>query len=825
MQNPQSVHAGDLLEIRRSRWRVLDVRAYERCQLIAVAGVGPDNAAVERRFIAPFEAIAPLNRERAPRFVRPRRWRHACRQLLATCTPSGGLRAAAGARIELLPHQLEPALAVVRGRGSRVLLADDVGLGKTIQAGLIIAELQARGQADRVLIVTPAGLRDQWRTELAGRFGIDAAVVDVREIRRRLLTVPVGLNPWLTTPRAIASIDYVKRREVLHSVRACHWDVVVVDEAHGVGRDSDRLAAVSALAARAAFVVLLTATPHNGDPRAFVSLCGVGGHGGGRGDPLLVFRRTKAEVSLGAHRRVRRLHVRVSAAESRMHSLLGAFTRVVRSEHEFGDAWLALSVLYKRACSSARSLELTVRRRLDALGPESVGGLRQLALPLMDLGGELDDTDVPPDCLAAVGLSDRRRERRLLTALREAAQQATKGETKVSALRRLLGRVAEPIVVFTEFRDTLLHLRETLGEPVLVLHGGLTREERQRALDDFLHERCRILLATDAAGEGLNLHHRCRLVVNLELPWNPIRLEQRIGRVDRIGQMRTVHAIHLVARGTAETRVLDRLKARIARAQEEIAAANPVEDVERSIARRVIERNDQGLLSVAAHESNRGPARCADEARRPGTERLMVDLRAEARGEVARLVAARRLSSRAAERALAALDASGPWVTRARLRRTRTQLGRRAIALVRIDYEDGGGHLIDCSLVPISLALTDHERHGAAQVKAILRALGTELCRAAMEASRRDRAQAGDSSDALVSVRLARERQMAQDGIGVERDGFQPGLFDRRAEQADLTDCIEEREIADEFRERVRMLERRGFVAPRPARLLLVLVP
>ena len=320
-------------------------------------------------------------------------------------------------------------MAVVRGLGSRVLLADDVGMGKTIQAGLIIKELQARGQADRILIVTPSGLRDQWRLELADRFAIAADVVDFREIRRRCLTVPVGLNPWITTPIAIASIDYVKRPEVLQSVRACWWDVVVLDEAHGAGRDSDRFVSASALAARAAYVVLLTATPHNGDPRAFAALCDIGA----LDDPLLVFRRTRAAVSLGAGRRVRRLQVRASAAESRMHALLADFTRAVRSEHGSSDAWLALSVLHKRAFSSARSLELTVRRRLDTLGPEAAGGLRQMPLPLTDPGGEFDAADESPDCLASLALADSGRERRLLGALRDAAQRASAGETKLLA--------------------------------------------------------------------------------------------------------------------------------------------------------------------------------------------------------------------------------------------------------------------------------------------------------------------------------------------------------------------------------------------------------
>src|SRR5207302_1924360 len=123
--------------------------------------------------------------------------------------------------------------------------ADDVGLGKTIQAGLILSELIARCAGDRVLILTPAGLRDQWAAELRERFAIEATIVDRRELRLRAGSLPVGLNPWSTLPVAIASVDYAKRPDVLHAVASCRWDVLVVDEAHGVAGISDRHDAVS----------------------------------------------------------------------------------------------------------------------------------------------------------------------------------------------------------------------------------------------------------------------------------------------------------------------------------------------------------------------------------------------------------------------------------------------------------------------------------------------------------------------------------------------------------------------------------------------------
>ncbi len=584
MQIPQYVR------VRGARWRVLDVRAYEDCELVTLTGVSPPYIGVERRFLAPFDVIEPVDRRIRPRVVRAERWRNACRHLLADNRPPGGLEAALYARIDLLPHQLEPALAILRGLGSRVLLADEVGLGKTIQAGLVCAELLVRGAIDRVLVLTPAGLRGQWREELMKRFSISATTVDASTLRTAAATLPVGLNPWSTQPIAIASIDYVKRPEVLPAVAACSWDLVIVDEAHGVvGGDSDRHVAVSILAARAAYVLLLTATPHSGDRRAFASLCGLGSLDA---DPLLVFRRSRSGVQIGVPRRVHITPARPSEDERRMHRSLADYTAAVRADRrELHDAsWLALSVLHKRALSSAWSLAQSIDRRLATLlAVGASDAAAQLMLPLGDPDGERSTDDEAPAWPADLGLSDADHERRLLTELAAHARTAARHETKLAMLRRLLGRARESAVVFTEYRDTLLHISRVLDLPCVVLHGGLTTRERAAALAVFASKPRTILLATDAAGEGLNLHQGCRLVVNVELPWNPMRLEQRIGRVDRIGQRRTVHAFHLIATGTGEPRILRRLTQRIAAAQAEIGAPDPVGiDEELAIARLVI---------------------------------------------------------------------------------------------------------------------------------------------------------------------------------------------------------------------------------------------
>jgi superfamily II DNA/RNA helicase len=233
-------------------------------------------------------------------------------------------------------------------------------------------------------------------------------------------------------------------------------------------------------------------------------------------------------------------------------------------------------------------------------GPPAVGARagadgEQLTLPLGDPHGELVATDEPPLWPSDLRLADPRREQRMLNALAAAAQLASRHESKIAALCRLLRRARESAVVFTEYRDTLMHVREQLARDAclvfapIVLHGGLAREERAAVLDEFSRTPRALLLATDAAAEGLNLHRHCRLVVNLELPWNPMRLEQRIGRVDRIGQHRTVHAFHLIARGSGEARIFSRLRARVAAANADLGAPDPLgDDVEGALARLVV---------------------------------------------------------------------------------------------------------------------------------------------------------------------------------------------------------------------------------------------
>jgi SNF2 family DNA or RNA helicase len=235
----------------------------------------------------------------------------------------GELRAAPTANIDILPFQLEPALAVVRGAAPRLLLADEVGLGKTIQAGLALAELQQRGWCHDALIVTPAGLRQQWCEELRQRFDIHAAVIDAASLAALVDSAPFDVNPWSREPVTITSIDFAKQPEVLQGLTSRVWDVLIVDEAHQATIASQRYEAVDTIAKRARHVMLLTATPHAGRDDAYRALCAIGQVGDD--EPIRLFRRTREIAGLRRSRRVHLLPVAQGSLGREMHRLLDAY--------------------------------------------------------------------------------------------------------------------------------------------------------------------------------------------------------------------------------------------------------------------------------------------------------------------------------------------------------------------------------------------------------------------------------------------------------------------------------------------------------------------
>jgi hypothetical protein len=315
----------------------------------------------------------------------------------------------------------------------------------------------------------------------------------------------------------------------------------------------------------------------------------------------------------------------------------------------------------------------------------------------------------------------------------------------------------------------------------------------------------------------LNLHHRCRTVVNLELPWNPMRLEQRIGRVDRIGQRRTVHAVHLIARDTAEARILERLRIRIAQAQADVGAADPLgaSDDERDAARVVI--------GGAAPDEGPGPQ---PQAPQPDSHTMVVTLDAEARAEAVRLTDARRWTLGDDRQAAALVETDGAWLTFAR-GGARAAFGGRLLLVFRAATEDAVGRLLDATLVPVAIEwprsifpIVDR-RSVSAVVDAAL-----PHARALVDASAASWAKsAAELTHRFFTARLSRERalRLAIDSAAAGR--FQPGLFDRRVEQQHRLAQTAAMDAASDRSRRLTLVEESHQVSARPPQLLLVLAP
>jgi SNF2 family DNA or RNA helicase len=738
---------GDLLRIRAERWRLVSATVFDTQIALDVRGCDMHNAGAAAIFLSPADVVQPLTTSRTPRIAGTAAFRRrACRELADTTPYLDALRTAADADVTVMPFQLEPALAVTGGLCRRLLIADAVGLGKTIQAGLIVSEQLQRTVDGRALIVTPASLRHQWCDELQQRLHLRVTLFDADHVARTRSLVSAGVNPWAIAPVIIASIDYIKRPEVVRAVESLIWDVLVLDEAHALCGSSERAAAASQLAARARLVVSLTATPHAGDDDAFARLCALGQ----LGDPAppMLFRRTRRDIGLPSSRRVQWLTVRSTPAEAEMHRTLLDYARRV-SRQSSGDrrATLAMTVLVKRACSSASSLARSVERRinlLDSLGERAADS--QLLLPF-----ECAPDEEPSSLLAVPGLEDRATERAVLEELLECARFAARNERKLDVLDRLLRRHPDPAIVFTEYRDTLHQIALSLQHrDAAIVHGGLTPTERQQALRRFTHGQAALLLATDAVSEGLNLHQRCRRVINVELPWTPLRLEQRIGRVDRLGQRRIVHAVHLIAGGTAEEHTVSRLLARMSRAHQALPEAAADNDHDEIV---------NAVLAVDASESRPSPP---SRVRRyqPGSTTLT----ARAHDEAARLIVARRMIQTAA-------PASGdgrPFI--ATFRRSR----RRHTWAVRLVFVDEL-HQVRWTTI-VGAEHTSAHRAGA--LWQLVPAAVVQLHAPAI-------ATIVENAARTAGVALRREHDLVRTLEGHQRSRrvLEPGLFDRRPER------------------------------------------
>ena len=527
-------------------------------------------------------------------------------------------------RVDPLPHQLEAVYEYFLKLPSvRFLLADDAGAGKTIMAGLLIRELKLRGLAERILVVCPANLAFQWQRELKEKFDQQFLVLKGGDIRDQF-----GVNQWLSQKQVITSLDLAKREDILPGLRQVRWDLVIVDEAHRMSASdethkSQRYRLGELLRDSADNLLLLTATPHKGDPLnftlflqlldrdAYADVKSIREAMERRRAPFYL-RRTKEAMVYFPERQpdgawaaqpvfTKRITRTVDfAIDGDEFTLYEEVTRFVKRQSARAAAQgddrraravgFLMSLYQRRLASSAyamrRSLENRARR-LDE-GLKQAQDLARSAppdLPDLEELEELEDAERErlERMLEAVTLAGNAEEvRREIAELRGLAERAmsvvgSEAEAKLTKLREILQEQGffedadQQLLIFTEFKDTLDYLMERLkawGFRVGSIHGGMkpgSRDEPGSRLyteQQFRDGDIQVLVATEAAGEGINLQC-CHVLFNYDIPWNPNRLEQRMGRIHRYGQRFDCLIFNFVAANTIEGRVLQRLLSKL----------------------------------------------------------------------------------------------------------------------------------------------------------------------------------------------------------------------------------------------------------------------
>ena len=770
---PSSLTAGTVVIVRGRCSRLDAVVDHDDCSELRFEG---DDAVRARTLLWPFDRPAPTRTGPPPlRVVRPPGWVAHLRQIRAGDLDVLTPRAAVG-DVSVMPFQLAPCLAMARG-APRVLLADEVGLGKTIQCGWIVADLVARNPLARVLIAVPASVKHQWIGELARRFKLALEDIDARRLRARIADLPVDVSPWEPPGLYLSSVDFLKRPDVAASACGTLWDLLVVDEAHTAAAPTERHASLSAIAKSACRVVLITATPYSGDNAAFQSMTSLGS----TSDPgPIVFRRFRADVGDARVRRHRFATVRLSRGESRFQRLLERYTETVWHDAlaNTAGARLAMTILRKRALSSAAAAARSLRRRLTLLS--TAPSLPQ-QLGLFDVG-ELVDDEVDEVALAVPGLRHTAAEERWLKLLIEAADRASLRDSKLRFLLRLVHRLGhEPVVIFTEYRDTLQALATVLPS-AMQLHGGMTSVERAAVQAAFNRDGGR-LLATDAAAEGLNLQGRCRVVVNFELPWNPARLEQRIGRIDRMGQQRPVHAITITARDTAEHVVITGLVRRLTRIVHTLGTRERLGSLldEARIAQLVI-----GRISASAASPD-------DDVDVGAITLAPLEIGAEER------------------RACALIDArtaSLPRYVPVTHLRSRPAMPPGAVVLVVCTLRTAEGFVVARKTVALRLNGRLPRPRSAGETRALASQLLGQVDPSTMLATLAEWCQeVRGRHEASIQRSIDRVRALRGTITGTHGP-VQPGLFDRRTLSATASARRADDRLASEYGERIRTLER-----------------
>jgi superfamily II DNA or RNA helicase len=521
--------------------------------------------------------------------------------------------------ITIEDYQLDPLVRAVQMPRANLLIADDVGLGKTIEAGLIVQELLLRNRARSVLIICPSSLQIQWRDQMRDKFGLEFRIVDSDLMRVLRRTRRLHTNPWSHFPRLITSIDFLKRDRPMRLFKELlpaedepkyprKFDVLIIDEAHNiapVGRgkyatDSLRTLAIRTIAPHYEHKLFLTATPHNGYKESFTALLELlDNQRFARGiEPdrqqlnLVMVRRMKSELPAQfdgtprfPKRKIQAIEVAYTYEEKQAHAWLQEYTELRQQDPKDAVEHYAtefmMKMLKKRLFSSPAAFLLTLEKHLQtiektrAVAEEhkpAIGILRQQ----LEAAEEEDPQETAEESDDDAVLTATRlfrpltpREKELLDHLHAwARRSAARPDSKIKELLRWLKTniktndewTNERVVIFTEYRATLNSLQELLAAEgltgdnrLMTLFGGMDDQKREAIKAAFQAQPeispVRILLATDAASEGIDLQNHCHRIIHMEIPWNPNRLEQRNGRLDRHGQTRDVLVHHFVTKG------------------------------------------------------------------------------------------------------------------------------------------------------------------------------------------------------------------------------------------------------------------------------------
>ena len=573
-------------------------------------------------------------------------------------------------------YQLVPLLKALRMPRVSLLIADDVGLGKTIEAGLILTELLIRRRIRRVLVLAPAALRWQWRDELWEKFSLRFEVVDRHrtELARRQLGMDA--NPWRSFDRVVASYHYLRQPDVREQfLSACRtpegsphlpWDLLIVDECHNLmpspfGEDSELCRTLRIVAPRFEHRLFLSATPHNGHTRSFTGLLEML-------DPVrftrtsemnpamrgrvrdIVIRRLKREINAGnaaprfcSRRPPEALALDFDRREAALSMAFDTFRKAVRrvvadgTRQRVRAGTFAVEILGKRLLSCPTAFAESWRRARQGFAQPDAAGETELAAAERALRQETGDDretqqrEATAATVAGAWLKNLVDEveteiqgiERALDALgldldgpllvdQNPAVDA-RFDTLVDLIERLLRtghqfRDDERLIVFTEYKTTLDYLARRLrqrypAERVLTLFGaggpeGMNELDREnvKAAFNSLTSPVRILVATDAASEGLNLHRTARYLLHYDCPWNPSRLEQRNGRLDRYGQARDVTVYHFISDTDQDVRFLAHVIHKADEIREDLGSVNEVFD--RAVHRRLIQGEDVATVET-----------------------------------------------------------------------------------------------------------------------------------------------------------------------------------------------------------------------------------